>query len=60
MSGRTPRPRADMARGPAMPAPEPADYSDELSNEQIDVLRKVATQDETKMGALVHEFVWRR
>lgn len=59
MSGRTPRPSAD-ARGPAIPAPEPVDYSDELTKEQIDALREFAPQDESKMGALVHEFTWKR
>lgn len=57
MSGRTPRPNAD-AIGPAMPTPTPADYSDELTKEQIDALRELAPQDESKMGALVHELCW--
>lgn len=57
MSGRTPRPSAE-AQGPAMPTPAPADYSDELTKEQIDALRELAPQEESKMGALVHELCW--
>ena len=44
--------------GSPIPPPEPADYTDELSAEQLDVLREVVTQDESKMGPLVHEFTW--
>lgn len=57
MSGRTPRPDPTRAR-PAFPPPAPADYSDELTDEQIDALRECAPQDESSMGALVYEFVW--
>lgn len=55
---RTPKPVADSARGAMLPPPEPADYSDELTDAQIEALRQYAPQDESKMGALVHEFSW--
>ena len=54
----TPKTRADQARGAAIPPPPPADYSDELTNAQIEALRQHAPQDENKMGPLVHEFRW--
>lgn len=57
MSGRPPRPDP-LAVRPAFPPPEPADYSDELTEEQIEALREFAPQDESKMGALVYEFTW--
>lgn len=41
-----------------MPAPEPADYSDELSPAQLAALRDLVPQDERKLGELVHEFTW--
>jgi hypothetical protein len=49
-------PRAAFAA--AIPAPEPADYSDEVSLEQIEALRCFAPQNPAKMGPLVHEFTW--
>lgn len=49
-------PRAPAAA--PIPAPEPADYTDELSADQIEALRGFAPQDEAEMGALVHEFAW--
>jgi hypothetical protein len=58
MSGRTPRPDHDRAPPASIPAPKPADYSDELTKAQLAALREHAPQDETKMGALVHEFSW--
>ena len=54
----TPKPSADRAQGAVIPPPPPADYSDELSNTQIEVLRSYAPQDESKMGPVVHEFRW--
>ncbi len=59
MTNRTPKMDASAPRAPAIPAPTPADYSDELSGAQVDALRKHAPQDESKMGHLVHEFTWR-
>lgn len=47
-------PRADAP----IPPPEPADYSDELTPEQLAALRQLAPQDEADMGDLVHEFRW--
>jgi hypothetical protein len=41
-----------------IPAPEPADYSDELTEAQLRALRQLAPQDEADMGDLVHEFRW--
>ena len=49
-------PRAASAA--PLPAPEPADYSDELTIEQVAALRECAPQDEAEMGDLVHEFRW--
>lgn len=49
-------PRA--AAGSPIPAPEPADYSDEVTAEQIAALRQRAPQHESDMGDLVHEFRW--
>ena len=48
----------DQAFGLAIPEPEPADYSDELTNADVDALRSIWTQDERAMGAIVHEFRW--
>lgn len=49
-------PRAAIAA--PIPPPEPADYSDELTAEQLAALRQLAPQDEVDMGDLVHEFRW--
>ncbi|MES1157221.1 MAG: hypothetical protein ABUL73_05525 [Alphaproteobacteria bacterium] len=56
MSGRTPKPV--VAGTAVIPPPKHADYSDELTDEQINALREYAEQDESKMGALVYEFTW--
>lgn len=48
------KPFADEAK-PEVPPPEPADYSDEMTQAQVDALRQHAPQDESKMGSLVHE-----
>ena len=58
MSKRQPKvdPRV-AAAGPIAP-PEIADYSDALSKAQLAALRELSPQDESKMGALVHEFRW--
>lgn len=58
MTNRPPKEDGRAPRGRALPPVLPADYSDEVSPAQIDALRKVACQDESKMGALVHEFTW--
>jgi hypothetical protein len=42
----------------SIPEPEPADYSDEMTSADVQALRDVCTQDESKMGALVHGFTW--
>jgi hypothetical protein len=55
---KTPKPSVDHARGSALPAARPADYSDELTKAQIEALRACAPQDEAKMGPMVHEFSW--
>lgn len=55
---RIPKPVADRARGAITSPVEPADYSDELTEAQIEALRQYAPQDEKKMGPLVHEFTW--
>lgn len=57
-----------MSRPPAKPdhqfsakpinPPEPANYTDELTAEQLAYLRTYAPQDESLMGSLVHEFRW--
>lgn len=53
---RTPKPDAVRGRGAVLPPPEPADYSDELTEAQAEAMRRTAPQDETGMGPLVHEF----
>jgi hypothetical protein len=55
-----PPPELDPRRAGAKPVapPEPADYSDEITPAQLAELRKFAPQDESLMGALVHEFRW--
>ena len=57
MSGGTPRPDP-LGKKPAITPPKPADYSDELTNEQIEALKSYAPQDESQMGELVYEFRW--
>lgn len=59
MSNRTPKMDGSAGNGRPIPAPAPADYSDEISEAQAEALRKYAPQDEAKMGHLVHEFAWR-
>jgi len=58
MSNRPPKmdPRAPARKG--VPCPERADYSDEVSDAQMERLRKFVSQDERAMGPLVHEFTW--
>lgn len=56
MTSRTPKPDENSAL--RLPEPSAADYCDELSKAQIDILRTVWTQDESAMGPLVHEFRW--
>lgn len=56
MSNRTPMPDPDAVL--RLPEPPEADYSDELSPAHIAKLRSAWTQDETKMGPVVHEFRW--
>lgn len=56
MHRRTPKP--DMHAALRLPEPPAADYSDELTKAQIENLRSVWTQDESKMGPVVHEFSW--
>ena len=55
---RTPKPDAQSGRGAIISPAEPADYSDELTEAQIEALRQYAPQDEKQMGPLVHEFTW--
>lgn len=55
---RPPKPDAQSGRGAIIPPAEPADYSDELTEAQIEALRQYAPQDEKQMGPLVHEFTW--
>ncbi len=56
MNRRQRKPEAPAAL--AFPPPEPADYSDEMTEEQIDALRRAYPQEESAMGRLVHEFGW--
>ena len=56
MTRRLPKPESHT--GLAFPDPEPADYSDELTEEQIEALRRAYPQKEAAMGRLVHEFGW--
>jgi hypothetical protein len=58
MSNRPPKLDASAARGKPISPPKPADYSDEVSDAQVSALRSLVSQDESKMGALVHEFTW--
>jgi len=58
MSNRPPMYDPRAARGTPISAPEPADYSDELTPEQLAALRHLAPQVESEMGDLVHEFQW--
>jgi len=53
---RTPQP--DPTAVLKLPEPPAADYCDELSKVQMDTLRQEWNQDETQMGAVVHEFRW--
>ncbi len=55
-----PPPKTDMRASGLRPIapPAPADYTDEVTAEQYEALRRFAPQDESKMGALVHEFRW--
>lgn len=54
----TPKLNDHAVNGLAFPPAEPADYSDEMTLAQIELLRGCWTQDEAKMGSLVHEFTW--
>lgn len=56
MNNRTPKPDPNAAW--KLPEPPAADYSDELTKEQIAALRAEWTQDESAMGPVVHEFKW--
>jgi hypothetical protein len=58
MTGIPPKVHPERSQLPPMPVATPADYDDELTNAQLDALRTCAPQDESKMGALVHEFTW--
>jgi hypothetical protein len=58
MSNRPPKLDPRAQRGNPVPPPKAADYSDEVSTAQIKALRSQHCQDESKMGALVHEFTW--
>jgi hypothetical protein len=58
MTGRTPRPSHENGDRLAVTPPKPADYSDELTDEQIAALKRVVTQNEKEMGPVVHEFTW--
>ena len=58
MTHRPPKKDPRAPEGRPVPAPKPADYSDEISNEQDAALRTYAPQDESKMGPLVHELAW--
>ena len=53
-------PQVDPRAATAAPISRPAhaDYSDEISTAEIAALRQFAPQDESLMGALVHEFRW--
>lgn len=53
---RTPKP--DYEATLRLPEPPAADYRDELTEAHIEALRNCWTQDESKMGAMVHEFRW--
>lgn len=53
---RTPKPDHEAAL--RLPEPPEADYSDELTAAHIETLKGAWTQDETQMGAVVHEFRW--
>ena len=56
MTNRTPKPAEDAAWKLLEPAA--ADYSDEITEDQLATLRNVWTQDESAMGPVVHEFKW--
>jgi hypothetical protein len=58
MSNRLPKKDPRAAAGRPLPKPAPADYSDEITKEQHEALRRFAPQDEAKMGPVVHEFTW--
>lgn len=58
MTNRPPKIDPRAAKAPSIPSVEPADYSDELTSEQLAVLRRSAPQTEARMGDLVHEFKW--
>ena len=55
---RTPKPDATRGRGAVLPPPEPANYSGELTEAQVDAMRRYAPQNESDMGPLVHEFTF--
>lgn len=55
---RAPKMDPRAAARPPVPPAVPADYSDELTEAQIEALRRFAPQDERQMGPLVHEFTW--
>lgn len=56
MTNRTPKPDPEAAW--KVPEPPAADYSDEITDSQMEALRSAWTQDESAMGPLVHEFKW--
>lgn len=56
MNNRVPKPDVNAAW--QVPEPMPADYSDEISEAQMEAVRSVWTQDEAAMGPVVHEFKW--
>ena len=58
MTNRPPKRDPRNAKAAAIKPVEPADYSDELTSEQLAVLRRLAPQRESEMGDLVHEFKW--
>ena len=58
MTNRPPKRDPRAATAAPVPPVEPADYSDELTSEQLAVLRRLAPQAESEMGDLVHEFKW--
>ena len=46
--GRTPKPDPQASK-PTYPLPEPADYSDEVSDADLDALKNVVGQDDDEM-----------
>lgn len=56
MTKRTPKPAADIT--PVVPAPAPADYSDEISEANFAALRALWPQSAAGKGPLVYEPKW--